>query len=154
MQTICVMNPNLQTSPLLSLQFDDCLHRSGLRTTRTRRQIFLVLLSANKPLTIRQLVAVISDSHFVSIYRSVHLLTRAGCLKQVPVGLSSAFELSDIFKPHHHHATCEECGTTVEIHDAQIESVMKHIAHSVGFTVRTHHFELYGLCASCRSNRT
>lgn len=140
----------MQTEQLLQSRFEAQLKAANLRMTRVRRQLFDVLRAAPSPLSIQQMTELIAEAHFVSIYRSVDALQQAQIIKQVPQGFKYRYELSDTFKPHHHHATCEVCGISKELKSAEFETLMKQLATQAGLTPTRHHFELYGQCQNCR----
>lgn len=134
---------------VLQLQFEKKVSEAGLRMTTTRRGIFDILSKAERPLEITEIVTRLPGVHFVSVYRSVDALRRAGLIKQLPYGFKNRFELSDAFLPHHHHATCDVCGTVYEINNGKIEQALRSVTNEVGFTSSRHHFEIYGTCRTC-----
>ena len=127
-------------------QFSSTLKASNMRSTPLRRQIYTCLSESTEPLTTKQIITQLDESHFVSIYRSLDALTRIGVLKRVPIGLKYKYELSDDFKPHHHHVTCEICGQSVGIESPEIEELMERITRDAGLRPTKHHFEAYGVC--------
>jgi Fe2+ or Zn2+ uptake regulation protein len=133
-----------------TLLFESRLKDSGLSVTATRISIFEVLTRSKVPLTIQDIVSKIDNAHFVSVYRSVDALHKHGLVKQVPIGFKNKFELSDDFKPHHHHATCEKCGKSVSIHSNKVEELMNELTIGAGLNPTRHHFEAYGICEDCR----
>lgn len=139
----------MQTTTLHTVEFHKKLHDSGFRVTKTKSEIFDILLNSKKPLSIKEIDSRVKASHFVSVYRSIDVMQKAQVVKLVPQGFKSLFELSDTFKPHHHHATCEKCGKTVEIRSKALEEKMKDISRESGFKPTRHHFELFGICKRC-----
>ncbi len=127
-------------------QFNTYLNKAGVRSSKTRRQIFAFLLKATEPLSIQHIIKAV-DSHFVSVYRSIDVLAKVGVIKRVPIGLKYKYELSDDFKPHHHHATCEKCGRTFTIASASVENVMNEVTRGAGLEPTRHYFEVYGICS-------
>ena len=111
----------------------------------------MVLSESPHPLAIQEIASRTTDVHFVSVYRSIDALLKAGLIKQVPQGFKNRFELSDTFKPHHHHATCEFCGSSWEINSVELESLMKKLTIEVGLVPTKHHFEIDGVCANCQT---
>ena len=140
----------MQTKQVLQITFEQEMADASLRITHVRQKMFDLLCTTDRPLTIQEIVANIDGSHFVSVYRSVDALLKAGILKQVPRGFKYLFELSDKFHSHHHHATCESCGSSVEIHDESLEGLMNSLTLKSGLKPTKHHFELFGLCKNCR----
>lgn len=125
------------------------LKRHNLRLTQTRRQVLEVLYRATHPLTITQIAQEVESSHFVSVYRTIDALTKANIIKQVPSGFKQRFELGDVFNQHHHHAVCERCGESIEVHSAHVESLLTTLTEQAGLTPTKHYFEMFGICASC-----
>ncbi|MGO1823093.1 MAG: Fur family transcriptional regulator, partial [Brevibacterium aurantiacum] len=52
---------------------------------------------------------------------------------------------------HHHHLVCENCGKAVEV-EPPSEDWITTTAHSHGFEVTRHVFEIFGLCAECAAS--
>jgi Fur family ferric uptake transcriptional regulator len=50
---------------------------------------------------------------------------------------------------HHHHIICTNCGATVELFDAAIESWASAIAKENKFKLTGHSVELEGICSDC-----
>jgi Fe2+ or Zn2+ uptake regulation protein len=134
-----------------TILFEARLRENGLSLTAPRRAVFEVLNSSHNPLTIQEIVKQIDGVHYVSIYRTIDALSKHGLIKQVPIGFKNKFELSDDFKPHHHHATCEKCGVSVSIANPSIEQIMNRLTIDAGLKPTRHHFEVYGLCQKCQS---
>jgi len=125
--------------------------RAGLRLTQSRQRIFEVLESANKPLTIKQIAAALNGKvHFTSVYRSVETLTQAHILREVPHGFKNYYELGEIFRPHHHHVTCEHCGQSTAVNDVRVETLMRELTIKAGLMPTRHNFEMFGICRKCR----
>lgn len=139
----------MQTSETVQ-QFKREISAAGLRLTATRLGIFSALLASDQPLQIKDIAAEVDDAHFVSVYRSVDALLKAGLIKQVPIRFKNYYELSDTFSPHHHHATCERCGKVQEINNKKIEQITQQLAREVSLLPTKHHFEIYGICANCQ----
>ncbi len=131
--------------------FESEMQKSGLRITRNRRAIFDTLKNAGRPLAIQEIIKMSnSEGYFTSVYRSVDAMTRAEILRIVPRGFKNLYELGEAFRPHHHHATCEKCGKSIQIHDANLEKIMNNLTINAGLKPTGHQFELFGICAKCR----
>ena len=138
----------------MQTQLDDSrfkliLQKKGLRLTKVRTLVYSALHSANGPLTIQQIVDICQEVHFVSIYRTIDVFLQSGIIKQVPIGFKNKYELSDAFKPHHHHVTCDLCGRSVAVNQQSIERLMSRITQAAGMVPTHHHFEAYGICSMC-----
>lgn len=51
---------------------------------------------------------------------------------------------------HHHHLVCRECGKTVEVEGAAVESWTHEVAEKHGFVDISHTIEIYGVCSAHR----
>ena len=112
--------------------------------------------------------ALLADQTSFISARSVHsLLTEQG----TPVGLATVYrclsqmvaaaELDTIVSEsgealyrrcsdaHHHHLVCRRCGTTVEVHDRQVEEWAEGVARAHGFADAQHRVEVMGVCRAC-----
>ncbi|MDR0957190.1 MAG: transcriptional repressor [Candidatus Nomurabacteria bacterium] len=129
------------------------MRRSGLRLTENRLAIFKVLVEAKKPLSIQEIILAVGDgTHFTTVYRSIEAMAEVKILRTVSRGFKNLYELGEKFKPHHHHATCEKCGRTMEIHDPRLEKLMLELTMRAGLKPTTHQFELFGICRKCMKN--
>lgn len=127
--------------------FDQALKQAQLRSTAVRREVFSCLAQASDPLSIQEIISYINRAHFVSVYRTLDTFVRIGVLKRVPIGLKYKYELSDAFKPHHHHVTCEECGRSISVEDSEVEALMEKLTVGADMRPTRHTFEAYGICS-------
>jgi Fe2+ or Zn2+ uptake regulation protein len=126
--------------------FESALRAHSLRITNARRAVFALLSNSNEPLTIAEIIKSIESAHFVSIYRTMDTLAKAGIVRQVTIGFTTRYELSERFKPHHHHITCEKCGKSVPVESQEVERLMEELTRQAGLRPTSHHFEAYGVC--------
>lgn len=125
------------------------LRAAGLSLTGPRAEVFRILRASAGPVSIQEVIEAVDGIHFVSVYRSIDALIKAGVTIRIPIGFKNKYELSEDFKPHHHHAVCERCGGTWSVEDERAEALMRQLAAQAGLTPTRHHFELYGVCADC-----
>lgn len=125
------------------------IKKSGMRMNKTKKLVFELLKESDHPLSPQEIASQIPSVHFVSIYRTLDSLRQAGVVSMVPRGFKNLFELSDHFSPHHHHISCEYCGSMKGIDSQEIETLIEKISKQSGFSSTKHHLELYGICSSC-----
>jgi Fur family ferric uptake transcriptional regulator len=53
---------------------------------------------------------------------------------------------------HHHHLICRQCGMTIEIEAAAVESWARGVATEHGFTAAEHVVDVFGLCPQCTAD--
>lgn len=128
------------------------LRKHGYRMSSLKEQIFLVLQTAGKPLSIQQITKLIPEHHFVSIYRASEAMYKSSVISPVHKGYKKFFELGDNFMSHHHHATCEVCGVSTPVNDRKLENLMRALSKEVGLKPTRHTFELFGICVRCLSS--
>lgn len=126
------------------------LRRAGYRITEPRRQVFLCLSRTETALSISEIIKQCSDIDRTSIYRTLELFIELDIAHIVPQGWKHSYELSEPFRPHHHHFTCENCGEVLSIMSSSIEKVIKQLQDAQGVEVNSHTFEVQGKCRACR----
>lgn len=129
--------------------FETTLRHADLHKTEARTAIFNVIRKAGKPVSIQEIIKQANSVHKTSVYRGVEALLAAKILTHVPMGFKNYYELSEQFKPHHHHATCENCGTQTRIRSKKIEKTLTKISKELELTPTTHHVEIFGICQKC-----
>lgn len=135
--------------------FYNIIKSNGYSMTKPRQAVFIVFLNSTSPISVRELTDILSTTvDRSSIYRTVELFEELNILRRIQTGWKYKLELSDIFKPHHHHITCTSCGriSTIE-QDRGLEDELQQIAHSTGYSLTGHTLELEGLCEICRAKK-
>ncbi|MGA1362963.1 MAG: Fur family transcriptional regulator [Ilumatobacteraceae bacterium] len=125
------------------------------RLTPTRRAIVEALATADRPLSIPEILASDTSLAQSSVYRNLSVLERAGAVARVVTTDEWArFELSEDLTGHHHHLICERCGSVVDIDvpsslEEGVSSFSSSIARSHGFRIEHHRLDLIGVCPAC-----
>lgn len=129
--------------------------QSGARLTRLRRQVFLVLAQAAGPLTAYELLDRLRTERSATaagVYRSLDFLVAHGLAHR----LESRKAFVACAHPDHPHVSqfliCRRCGTTVELEDDRIASVVDEWSERLGFTVEAETLEISGSCSACRDS--
>ncbi|KPU84610.1 Fur family transcriptional regulator [Marinosulfonomonas sp. PRT-SC04] len=122
--------------------------RSGLRMTEQRRVIATVLQDAHDHPDVEELYARASaiDARIsiATVYRSVKLFEEAGILDKHEFGDGRArYEAAD--RDHHDHLIDMNSGEVIEFCDPEIEALQEKIAAKLGYTLKGHRLELYGV---------
>jgi len=120
----------------------------GLRMTEQRRVIAKVLEGADDHPDVEELYARASalDSaiSIATMYRTVKLFEEAGILEKREFGDGRArYETAD--RDHHDHLIDMQTGEVVEFVDPEIEALQERIAARLGFQLKGHRLELYGV---------
>jgi Fur family ferric uptake transcriptional regulator len=130
------------------------LRRQSRKITGPRKAILDILRKHSHPLTNREILAAMPESHcdLATIYRAMHLLEDLGMVKQFDFGDGIArFELvGDGGDAHHHHLVCTRCAHVVELDECFSDEIEKRIADKNGFKSVTHKLEFFGICPDCQ----
>ena len=120
----------------------------GLRMTAPRRIIAEVLDAARDHPDVEELHARANARDprisLATVYRTVKLFEEAGILEKVDFGDGRA-RYEDAERDHHDHLIDLESGRVIEFVDAEIEALQERIARKLGYELRGHRMELYGV---------
>ena len=79
-----------------------------------------------------------------TVYRTVKLFEEAGILEKLEFGDGRA-RYEDAERDHHDHLIDMNSGEVIEFVDAEIEALQERIAEKLGYTLKGHRLELYGV---------
>jgi Fur family transcriptional regulator, ferric uptake regulator len=120
----------------------------GLRMTGQRRTIAAVLEGAEDHPDVEQLhlraTAVDPGISIATVYRTVKLFEESGLLERVEFGDGRA-RYEDAERDHHDHLIDLQTGEVIEFVDEEIEALQERIAAKLGYELRGHRLELYGV---------
>ena len=120
----------------------------GLRMTEQRRIVARVIGAAEDHPDVEELYARASAVDprisIATVYRSVKLFEEAGILERLEFGDGRA-RYEDAERDHHDHLIDLNSGAVIEFVDAEIEALQERIAQKLGYELRGHRLELYGV---------
>ncbi|WP_295312976.1 Fur family transcriptional regulator [Roseobacter sp.] len=120
----------------------------GLRMTGQRRVIAKVLEDSDDHPDVEELYArasaVDAGISIATVYRTVKLFEEAGILDKLEFGDGRA-RYEDAERDHHDHLIDMNSGEVIEFVDAEIEDLQDRIARKLGYELRGHRLELYGV---------
>jgi len=121
---------------------------NGLRMTEQRRVIARVLEESDDHPDVEQLYArasaVDSGISIATVYRTVKLFEEAGILDRLEFGDGRA-RYEDAEREHHDHLIDMNSGKVIEFVDPEIEVLQEKIASKLGYELRGHRMELFGV---------
>ncbi|WP_163850382.1 Fur family transcriptional regulator [Pseudooceanicola aestuarii] len=121
---------------------------SGLRLTQQRKVIASVLDMSRDHPDVEELHARAATRDprisLATVYRTVKTLEEAGILEKVDFGDGRA-RYEDAERDHHDHLIDMETGKVIEFVDPEIEALQERIAAKLGYELRGHKLELYGV---------
>ncbi|WP_170382962.1 Fur family transcriptional regulator [Ruegeria atlantica] len=120
----------------------------GLRMTGQRRIIAQVLQQSDDHPDVEELYAraskVDSGISIATVYRTVKLFEEAGILDRLEFGDGRA-RYEDAERDHHDHLIDMQSGEVIEFVDPEIEALQEKIAAKLGYRLKGHRLELYGV---------
>ena len=124
--------------------------KAGLRMTEQRRVIAATLEGARDHPDVEELYnrasAVDPNISLATVYRTVKLFEETGIIEKVEFGDGRA-RYEDAEREHHDHLIDITTGRVIEFVDPEIEALQEKIAAKLGYTLRGHKLELYGVPA-------
>lgn len=126
----------------------DRCEAKGLRMTEQRRIIARVLDESEDHPDVEKLyaraAAVDPRISIATVYRTVKLFEEAGILERREFGDGRArYESAE--RDHHDHLIDLNSGEVIEFVDAEIEQLQERIAAKLGYRLKGHRLELYGV---------
>jgi Fur family ferric uptake transcriptional regulator len=120
----------------------------GLRMTEQRRIIARVLEHSRDHPDVDELFkrssALDPGISIATVYRTVKLFEEAGILDKLEFGDGRA-RYEDADRDHHDHLIDLTTGKVIEFVDEEIEALQDRIAEKLGYELRGHRLELYGI---------
>lgn len=120
----------------------------GLRMTEQRRTIAAVLQESDDHPDVEELYsrASLRDPRIsiATVYRTVKLFEEAGILDKHEFGDGRA-RYEDAERDHHDHLIDMQSGDVIEFCDPEIEQLQEKIAAKLGYHLKGHKLELYGV---------
>jgi Fur family transcriptional regulator, ferric uptake regulator len=120
----------------------------GLRLTGQRRLIAQVLEAADDHPDVETLFARAAARDpkisLATVYRTVRLFEEQGLLERLEFGDGRA-RYEDAERAHHDHLIDLATGEVIEFHDPEIEALKQAIAKRLGYRLKGHRLELYGV---------
>lgn len=121
---------------------------AGLRMTEQRRVIAQVLQDSDDHPDVEELYAraskVDARISLATVYRTVKLFEETGILERLEFGDGRA-RYEDAEREHHDHLIDINTGAVIEFVDPEIEALQERIAAKLGYELRGHKLELYGV---------
>jgi len=122
--------------------------QNGLRMTDQRRTVAQVLEASQDHPDVEKLYAralkLDPRISIATVYRSVKLFEESGILEKLEFGDGRA-RYEDAERDHHDHLIDMNSGEVIEFIDPDIEALQEKIAERLGYRLKGHRLELYGV---------
>jgi len=135
--------------------FKKLLRANNLKFTIQREVILETLYNSDEHLTPESLHHLIQEKYpelktgIATVYRTLSLLENSNVVTSLSFGAKGKkYELGA--KEHHDHLICTECGEITEFVDEEIEKRQHAITDELGFKMKDHSMQIYGICKKCQ----
>ena len=122
--------------------------KNGLRMTEQRRVVAQVLETSDDHPDVEELYFRASKLDprisIATVYRAVKLFEESGILEKLEFGDGRA-RYEDADRDHHDHLIDMQTGQVIEFIDPDIEALQEKIAARLGYKLKDHRLELYGV---------
>ncbi len=134
---------------------EEICRRVGARLTRLRRNVFMLVLAAERPLTAYEILDLLRpydpSATPAGVYRTLDFLTELGLVHRI----ESAKCFIACAMPDHSHPSqmlvCRRCRTVVETEDLGVAMATETLGRRLGFALDRDTMEFAGVCSSCRA---
>jgi Fur family ferric uptake transcriptional regulator len=128
------------------------LKEKGLKLTPQRRLIVDAIHNIDAHLTAEEIIAHVHarmpEVHKSTIYRTLELLEKNGCVFKSELGERSLYH--HVEEGHqHYHMVCSSCGKTIECDEDFFTPLEESLLKNYGFRADFKHFVINGLCKEC-----
>jgi Fur family ferric uptake transcriptional regulator len=131
------------------------LKEKGLKLTPQRRLIVDAIHDVETHLTADEIIAHVQarmpEVHKSTIYRTLDLLERNGCVFKSELGTHAIYHHAE--EGHHHHLVCSKCGKNIDCDEDLFAPVEQLLGKKYGFEVDFKHMVMKGLCEECSDKR-
>ena len=132
----------------------DLLRESGYRATPQRLAIYDALWNAGSHPTVADIhhLAEKRDPTIsrATVYKTLQLFTELGLVREI--GFRDDSTRYDPETDCHINLVCTACGKIEDYPCTSFDQMAPNLQESTGFSVQSHHFEIYGLCSDCTSD--
>jgi Fur family transcriptional regulator, ferric uptake regulator len=125
----------------------------GLRLTPQRMLIADIIHNAKGHLTAEEIITSVQAKmpgvNKSTIYRTLELLEKAGCVYKSELGEESIYHHAE--EGHHHHLVCSRCGKTIDCDEDLFTTVQRSLREKYNFRVDFKHVVMSGVCGECEN---
>ena len=132
------------------------MERAGFRLTAPRQAVLQVLQTEKGHLShaevLRLARRIYPGVSRATVYRTLDILTTMGMLRPLYDGVRGS-QVARV-EGGHHHLLCLECGTTIHFDDCALRELEERVGTRLGFQIRSHLLEFFGICRECNERST
>ena len=128
------------------------LLKKGYRLTPQRIMVVDALHSVETHISAEEIFTKLKEKYpyanISTVYRTLELLKELGLAAEIEIGDGIArYHAREHSK--HHHLICNRCGKTIELPEADLQSLAESLITKHRFKADMSHLALFGLCSKC-----
>jgi Fur family ferric uptake transcriptional regulator len=131
----------------------ESLKEKGLKLTPQRRLIIDLIHQSGGHITAEDIIDQVKSKmpgvNKSTIYRTLEMLEKAGCILKSETGDCFIYHPAD--EGHHHHLLCSACQKSIDCDENLFDAIEKSIDIKYGFRVSFKHLVVTGQCKECKS---
>lgn len=129
--------------------YTEMLKREGMKSTRHRNAILLLLEQSEDPMTAEELYISLKEKtasiNLSTVYRTLDTFASKNLvLKSTMEDGKARYELNQ--HEHKHHLFCVGCHKVISIEDCPMGELQESLKRKIDFDVTGHKLEIYGYC--------
>ncbi|KUO72920.1 MAG: Fur family transcriptional regulator [Desulfosporosinus sp. BRH_c37] len=133
--------------------YTEILKREGMKSTRHRNAILLLLEQSEDPRTAEELYISLREKtasiNLSTVYRTLDTFVSKNLVTKSTMDDGKArYELNQ--HEHKHHLFCVGCHKVISIEDCPMGELQEILKKKIDFDVTGHKLEIYGYCHNCK----
>lgn len=133
------------------------LKQCGLKSTRRRSDVLLILEGKSRPVTAEQIFLDLKEKGVNISLSTVYRILEVLVTKDVVLKMNSTENDSALFelnrRIHRHYLVCLGCRKMIPVEHCPLGGLEKRLEQETGFAVTGHSLEIYGYCSECQKKR-
>jgi len=135
--------------------YTEVLKREGMKSTRHRNAILLLLEQSEHPMTAEELYIAIREKiasiNLSTVYRTLDtFVSKNLVIKSTMDDGKARYELNH--HEHKHHLFCVGCHKVISFEDCPMGELQENLKKKLDFDVTGHKLEIYGYCHNCKKS--
>lgn len=136
-----------------NIDYKEILKREGMKNTRHRNAILLLLEQSDHPVSAEELYISLREKtasiNLSTVYRTLDTFVSKNLVIKATMDDGKArYELNH--HEHKHHLFCVGCHKVISIEDCPMGELQESLKKKMDFEVTGHKLEIYGYCHNCK----
>jgi Fur family peroxide stress response transcriptional regulator len=133
------------------------LRECGMRVTPQRMAVLNTLIGNKEHLSAEAIYDRVRVDYpmigLATVYKTVSMLKEMGEITELNFDNDCALYDGSGESPHPHFI-CTQCGSIIDIDDADLEALPSEVAQKIGYEISNYRLDFFGICPNCRQNKT